>query len=111
MSAGIAGTLAAVNYLAEIGQPYGQECEDRFLGFSGRRLYLKTGMTVLRGYDHVLSAAILDELETLHGVRIHGLTDQARLDERVPSGVGVSKIHQITFDSVVFLTMARGGAT
>ena len=59
--------------------------EDRFPGFSGRRLDLKTGMTVLREYDHVLSAAILDELETLPGVRIHGITDRSRLEERVPT--------------------------
>lgn len=50
---GIAGTLAAVNYLAEIGQRYGSEYQDRFPGFTGRRLDLKTGITVLREYDHV----------------------------------------------------------
>jgi selenocysteine lyase/cysteine desulfurase len=83
LSAGIAGTLAAVNFLAGIGQLYGSGYQDRFPGFSGRRLDLKTGMTVLRQYDHVLSAAILDELETLPGVRIHGITDRARLEERV----------------------------
>jgi selenocysteine lyase/cysteine desulfurase len=81
---GIAGTLAAVNYLARIGREYGEAYQDRFPGFSGRRLDLKTGMTVLREYDHVLSAAILDELETLPGVRIHGITDRDRLHERVP---------------------------
>jgi cysteine desulfurase family protein (TIGR01976 family) len=82
---GIAGTLAAVNYLASIGHKYGKDHEDQFPGFSGRRLRLKTGMTVLREYDHVLSAAILDELETLPGVRIHGITDRTRLAERVPT--------------------------
>jgi cysteine desulfurase family protein (TIGR01976 family) len=88
---GIAGTLAAVNYLAEIGEMYGQGYEGRFPGFSGRRLHLKTGMTVLREIDHLLSAAILDELETLGrtvsapGVRIHGITDRDRLEERVPT--------------------------
>ena len=82
---GIAGTLAAVNYLAEIGEKRGRGYEDRFPDFSGRRLYLKTGMTVLRAYDHVLSAAILDELETLPGVQIHGITDRSRLEERVPT--------------------------
>jgi selenocysteine lyase/cysteine desulfurase len=85
LSAGIAGALAAVNYLAGIGRQYGQEYEHRFPGLSGRRLDLKTGMTVLREYDHVLSAAILDELETLPGVQIHGITDLGRLDERVPT--------------------------
>jgi selenocysteine lyase/cysteine desulfurase len=42
-------------------------------------------MTVLREYDHVLSAAILDELEALPGVRIHGISDRTRLKERVPT--------------------------
>jgi len=82
---GIAGTLAAVNYLAEIGEQYGTAYADRFSGFSGRRLALKKGMAVLREYDHVLSAAILDELEMLPGVRIHGIADRNRLGERVPT--------------------------
>jgi selenocysteine lyase/cysteine desulfurase len=82
---GIAGTLAAVNYLAEIGAQYGKEYQEHFPGFLGRRLHLKTGMTVLRKYDHVLSAAILDELQTLPGVQIHGITDRSRLEERVPT--------------------------
>jgi len=34
---------------------------------------------------HVLSAAILDELETLPGAHIHGITDRGRLDEHVPT--------------------------
>jgi len=42
-------------------------------------------MTVLREYDHMLSAAILDELETLPGVQIHGITDHARLGKHVPT--------------------------
>jgi selenocysteine lyase/cysteine desulfurase len=82
---GIAGTLAAVNYLAQIGEQYGKDDEDRFPSFSGRRLDLKTGMTVLREYDHVLSAAILDELEMLHSMQIHGIADRVRLDKRVPT--------------------------
>jgi selenocysteine lyase/cysteine desulfurase len=77
--------LAAVDYMAGIGQAYGAAYADRFPGFSGRRLDLKTGMTVLREYDHVLSAAILDELGTLPGVQIHGITDRNRLAERVPT--------------------------
>ncbi len=82
---GIAGTLAAVNYLAEIGERYGAPYARYFPNLSGRRLHLKTGLSVLREYDHVLSAAILDELETLSGVRVHGITDQSRLRERVPT--------------------------
>jgi selenocysteine lyase/cysteine desulfurase len=73
---GIAGTLVAANYLAQIGEKYGQEDEARFSDFSGRRLHLKTGMTVLREYDHVLSAAILDELEMLPGRSISDRADR-----------------------------------
>jgi cysteine desulfurase family protein (TIGR01976 family) len=82
---GIAGTLAAVNYLAAIGERYGTEDERYFPQLTGRRLHLKTGMAVLRAYDHVLSAAILDELETVPGVRVRGVTDRRRLHERVPT--------------------------
>jgi selenocysteine lyase/cysteine desulfurase len=42
-------------------------------------------MTVLREYDRGFSAAILDELETLPGVQIHGVADRSRLEERVPT--------------------------
>jgi cysteine desulfurase family protein (TIGR01976 family) len=82
---GIAGTLAAVNYLAGIGRQYGAPFVSHFPDLTGRRLDLKTGMTVLREYDHILSAAILDELEALPGVQIHGVTDRRRLVERVPT--------------------------
>jgi hypothetical protein len=44
----LAGTLAAVNYLAEIGEQYGAACERYFPRLSDRRLHLKTGMSVLR---------------------------------------------------------------
>jgi cysteine desulfurase family protein (TIGR01976 family) len=82
---GIAGTLAAADYLAWIGQTYGEAPASRFPGLTGRRLHLRMGMSTLRGYDRVLSATILDELETLPGVRIHGITDRKRLDNRVPT--------------------------
>ncbi len=82
---GIAGTLAAVDYLAGIGQQYGQGYAARFPALSGRRLHLKTGMSVLREYDHQLSAAILEQLESIPGVRVHGISERARLAERVPT--------------------------
>lgn len=82
---GMAGTLAAIEFLAELGRQYGQLYADRFPGLTGRRLHLKTGMTVVRMHDYALSAAILEELEVLPGVRIHGIADRSRLDERVPT--------------------------
>jgi selenocysteine lyase/cysteine desulfurase len=68
-----------------IGEMYGKNYEAHFPGFSGRRLHIRMGITVLREYDHVLSAVILDELETMPGVQIHGITDRTRLEELVPT--------------------------
>lgn len=82
---GIAGTLAAVNYLAEIGEKYGAAHATSFPGFTGRRLHLKAGLSTIQAYERTLSKALLDELATLPGVRVHGITDPARLGERVPT--------------------------
>ena len=82
---GIAGTLAAVNYLASLGERYGGPFAPIFAGLTGRRLHLKAGMSAIRAYDDTLSEALLAELETVPGIRIHGITDRARLRKRVPT--------------------------
>lgn len=73
---GIAGALAAVEYLAGLGG---------LPGAATRREQIHAGMAALRAYDHVLSAAILDQLDGIPGLRVHGITDRSRLDERVPT--------------------------
>jgi cysteine desulfurase family protein (TIGR01976 family) len=99
---GIAGALAAVEYLASLGSRYGADAysthdyptgdplplswgEGWGEGASTRRQHLHRAMTLLRDYDHVLSAAILDQLDGIPGLRVHGITDRSRLDERVPT--------------------------
>ena len=42
-------------------------------------------MTAIRAHEQDLSAATLDRLATVPGLRVHGITDPARLDERVPT--------------------------
>ncbi len=75
---GIVGALAAVNYLAQLGQTEA--------GASGsRRQQLQAGMEAIQRYDQVLNAAILTELEELPGVTVHGITDPDRLQWRVPT--------------------------
>jgi len=75
---GIAGALAAVNYLAQLGQA------DTGASAS-RRQQLQAGMEAIQRYDQVLNAAILTELEGLPGVTVHGITDPDRLHWRVPT--------------------------
>jgi cysteine desulfurase family protein (TIGR01976 family) len=82
---GIAGTLAAIVYLAGLGEKYGAPYAVGFPGFAGRRLHLRTGRAAVQLCERTLSAALLAELGALPGVRIHGITDPARLDRRVPT--------------------------
>jgi selenocysteine lyase/cysteine desulfurase len=42
-------------------------------------------MAAIREYEKTLSAAMLDGLATIPGLRVYGITDPARLDERVPT--------------------------
>jgi cysteine desulfurase family protein (TIGR01976 family) len=84
---GLAGVAAAVDYMAGIGEQFGgpwrEGCAAQ--GYTDRRLALKTGLHAIRAYEKTLSARLLSGLATLPDVTVYGLTDQARLDERVPT--------------------------
>jgi cysteine desulfurase family protein (TIGR01976 family) len=82
---GIAGSLAAVEYIAEVGRRYGKAYEGRFPGFRGRRLDAHTGMAAIRTYEMALFGRLLDGLEAIPGARIWGITDRARFEERTPT--------------------------
>jgi cysteine desulfurase family protein (TIGR01976 family) len=71
---GIAGTLAAIEYIASIA------------GTSGdRRSRIVASMTAVAAYERTLSKRFLDGVVTLPGVRVWGITDQDRLGERTPT--------------------------
>ena len=69
----VAGMDAAVAYLEQFG--------------SGptRTEKLRGAMTAIAAYERTLSAALLDEVATVSGLTVHGVTDRARLHERVPT--------------------------
>jgi selenocysteine lyase/cysteine desulfurase len=48
---GLAGTTAAINYLADLGAEFGAPFVDQFPEFEGRRLHLKTAMAAIRTRD------------------------------------------------------------
>jgi cysteine desulfurase family protein (TIGR01976 family) len=48
---GLAGTTAAINYLADLGAEFGAPFADQYSGFEGRRLHLKTAMAAIRAYE------------------------------------------------------------
>ncbi len=71
---GQAGTLAAIDYLASLGGEAGS-----------RRERLLRGMAALRDYEQALAQRLLRGLTSIPGVRIVGIADPMRLDERVPT--------------------------
>lgn len=79
---GIAGVRAAVDYLASLGQG------------ETRRDQLKSAYQAIRTHEDRLTLALLDGLESIEGVRVLGVTDRARLAERVPTVAIVHDRHK-----------------
>ena len=82
---GIAGSLAAVDYLAELGRRQGGAFRDRFPQLEGRRLHLKTCLSAIESYERPLFQRLLDGLEQIKGLKIWGITDRERLHCRTPT--------------------------
>jgi cysteine desulfurase family protein (TIGR01976 family) len=72
---GIAGVAAAVGYLAAIGGG----------GESDRRTALSVAFERIAAHEHVLIERLLAGLAELPEITAYGITDPARLDERVPT--------------------------
>jgi cysteine desulfurase family protein (TIGR01976 family) len=84
----IAGTLAATDYLRDIGRRYGPQAA------ADRRSELVAGMTAIVEYERALVTRLIDGLEAIPEVTIHGLTDHARFAERVPTvSVSIDGVH------------------
>ena len=81
----MAGTTAAVDYIASVGRRYGAELADQWPGYTGRRLELKAGMAAIRAYETGLCHRLVAGLQEIPGLRIYGITDLGRLDQRVPT--------------------------
>ncbi len=82
---GIAGAIAAVNYLAEIGVRYGAEFAIQYPHLRGRRRDLKAALRAIRAYERPLFARLMQGLQSIPRVTIYGITDAARFDQRVPT--------------------------
>ena len=84
---GIAGVLGALEYFEWLGKTFGRAQTEglRERGYTGRKLELKKAMTALRAYEFELSRALLSVLEQIPGLRLYGLADPHKLDQRVPT--------------------------
>lgn len=83
----IAGTAAAVDYLASIGDRFGAVSDaDVASGSPGaRRARLLAGMHAIQAREADLGARLIRGLSGIRGVLIHGIADPARTGERTPT--------------------------
>lgn len=70
----LAGVTAAIDYLAAIGGDGGS-----------RRQRLEQAMQITKQYEMVLSERFLRGVTAVSGLRVYGITDVERLDERTPT--------------------------
>ena len=80
-----AGVLAAVEYLAEVGQAYGGEFAGQFSGFTGRRLALKQALVAIQAYERRLFERFVAGLLAIPGLSFYGIRDFERFGQRTPT--------------------------
>jgi len=93
---GIAGTLEAIEYLADLGRDGGAP--------AARRPALVRAFARITDHERALCARLIAGLGAVPGVRVLGITDPARAGERAPT---VSLVH----DRLSPLALAEGLAT
>lgn len=82
---GMAGTAAAVEYLAWIGRTMAGDYLERNDRYRGRRRYVHAAMDCLSDYESMLTRHLIDGLRQLPGVRVQGITARDALHRRVPT--------------------------
>lgn len=83
---GIAGILGALEYLEWIGETFGQEYVEKYSDrYAGQGLHLRQAMAAIRAYEYEISRTMIETLKAVPGLRLYGLDDIRRLEERVPT--------------------------
>ncbi len=82
---GIAGILGAFEYLEWIAAEFGMPYQEKYASQSGRRKSFLQAMTAIRAYEYEISRKMLAVLKDIPGLRIYGLNDERRIEERVPT--------------------------
>jgi cysteine desulfurase family protein (TIGR01976 family) len=82
---GQAGTLGALEYLSWLGENLASEYHHLYSHFTGRRKFLHAAMYAIKEYEKILSAQLINGLNEIPYLKIHGITDLKKIDERVPT--------------------------
>jgi cysteine desulfurase family protein (TIGR01976 family) len=83
---GIAGTMAAIDYLADLGRSVTGE------GTADRRTALTAAFAAIRAYETDLARQLLAGLAELPDVKVWGITDLGRISQRLPT-VSITHAH------------------
>jgi cysteine desulfurase family protein (TIGR01976 family) len=75
---GLAGLIAAVDYLAELGSVYG-----RALFSASRREKIQAAWVEIESYEQMLIERLITGIEVINGARIYGITKRADWKSRV----------------------------
>jgi cysteine desulfurase family protein (TIGR01976 family) len=81
----LAGLVASLDYLAELGSNYTERFGGELSGMSGNKLELHAAMLAISQYERGLAARLLAGLRELTGAHIYGLTAEEDLPRRVPT--------------------------
>ncbi|GIU99489.1 MAG: cysteine desulfurase-like protein [Actinomycetota bacterium] len=76
---GMAGWVAAVEYLAEVGRAYGSPAGP------SRREAVAAAFEAIAAWERGLAARFLEGARTVPGLRVYGIADPERLAERTPT--------------------------
>ena len=82
---GMAGTTAAVDYFAWIGETMAHAYHEQNTRFSGRGLYVHAALDYLFDYETQLVSRLIDGLQQIRGVRVQGITAPDAMVRRVPT--------------------------
>jgi cysteine desulfurase family protein (TIGR01976 family) len=77
----LAGLLGTFGYLESLGAAYGEVSH----AGSDRRARLRAAMSAIHVRERDLSLLALERLTAIPGLRLYGIVDRARVDERVPT--------------------------
>ncbi|HEX6131337.1 MAG TPA: cysteine desulfurase-like protein [Actinomycetota bacterium] len=75
----LAGTVAAIGYLAEVGRAHGSPAD------GSRRAAIVAAFDAIAAHERDLARRFLDGAATIDGLRLFGIADASRLDERTPT--------------------------
>jgi selenocysteine lyase/cysteine desulfurase len=82
LAEGLAGTVAAIEYLAELGRRHAAENDAE--PATGRAALIHA-MSTIRAYERALAVRLVEGLLAINGLTLYGIREPERFDHRAPT--------------------------